>query len=79
MADDKTAGIDPWIQVLWDQHGSDLLLADDSQPRIRVDGKLRPIEGAPVLTGDAIRSVAWPLLTDGQREVFSTQMDVDFA
>ena len=78
---DVTKGdpIDPWIAVLWDQHGSDLLLADDSPPRIRVDGKLRPVENALALTGQQIHDIAWPLLTKGQREIFETQMDVDFA
>ncbi len=32
--------ISPWLQVLWDRQGSDLLLATGSEPRIRVDGKL---------------------------------------
>ena len=79
MADEQMAGIDPWIAVLWDQRGSDLLLADDSPPRIRVDGKLRPVENAASLTGRQIHDIAWPLLTKGQREIFETQMDVDFA
>ena len=46
--------IDPWLQVLWDQTGFDLLLASGSQPRVRVDGGLRPLESAPVLTGAEI-------------------------
>ena len=43
--------IDPWLQVLWDKQGSDLLLVSGSAPRVRVDGGLRPLENAPVLTG----------------------------
>ena len=39
--------VDPWLQVLWDRQGSDLLLATGSQPRVRVDGKLSAIEGTP--------------------------------
>ena len=39
--------IDPWLQVLWDRQGSDLLLATGSQPRVRVDGKLSALEGTP--------------------------------
>ena len=46
--------IDPWLQVLWDKQGSDLLLVSGSTPRVRVDGGLRPLENAPVLTGAEI-------------------------
>ncbi len=59
--------------------GSDLLLSGGSPPRIRVDGRLRPIGGAEVLTGEQIDDIAKPLLTDGQRMIFEEQLDVDFA
>src|ERR1700677_175785 len=75
----ETKAIDPWLQQLWDQGGSDLLLSGGSAPRIRVDGKLRPLEGAPVLTGEQINDIAFPLLTPGQLEVFKEMLDVDFA
>jgi twitching motility protein PilT len=79
MSDQATRPIDPWLQELWEKGGSDLLLSNGSPPRIRVDGKLRPIEGAAVLTGDQIDDLAKPLLTDGQRMIFDEQLDVDFA
>ena len=34
-----TEPISPWLQMLWDQGGSDLLLTGGSAPRLRVDGK----------------------------------------
>ncbi len=71
--------IEPWIDQLWDRGGSDLLLSSGSAPRVRVDGKLVPLEDAPVLKGDQIREMAWPLLTAGQRSIFDEQMDVDFS
>jgi twitching motility protein PilT len=64
---------------MWDQKGSDLLLAGDSAPRVRVDGKLRPVEGAPLLTGAQIHELVRPLLTSGQLETLETSQDVDFA
>ncbi len=74
-----TDAIDPWMQKLWDNRGSDLLLSGDSAPRIRVDGKLQPIEGLPILTGQQISDIAMPLLTEGQRLIFEDQQDVDFS
>ena len=44
MSNDKNSAIEPWLQNLWDKGGSDLLLSGGSAPRIRVDGKLIPVE-----------------------------------
>ena len=79
MSDQRQLEIEPWLQTLWDQGGSDLLLSGGSPPRIRVDGRLRPVEGVQILTGDQISEIALPLLTDGQRMIFEEQLDVDFA
>jgi twitching motility protein PilT len=68
-----------WLDVLWDAGGSDLLLSGDSPPRIRVNGKLQPVEGAAALTGAQIDEIALPLLTPGQLETFREQLDVDFS
>ena len=75
----ESKAIEPWLQTLWDQGGSDLLLSGDSPPRIRVDGKLRPLSDVAVLTGEQINEIAVPLLTDGQKMIFEEQLDVDFA
>ncbi len=75
----ETSAISPWIQQLWDRGGTDLLLSGDSAPRIRVDGKLQPLEGAPILTGEQIDNIALPLLTPGQLEIFREMLDCDFA
>jgi twitching motility protein PilT len=71
--------IEPWIQILWDQEGSDLLLSAGSPPRIRVDGKLRPIDGVAMLNGQQIDHIARPLLNPEQEATFEEQLDVDFS
>ncbi|MGA7835851.1 MAG: type IV pilus twitching motility protein PilT, partial [Acidimicrobiales bacterium] len=71
--------IDPWLEALWDQGGTDLLLSGGSQPRIRVSGKLRPLANAETLTGDEIRAIAEELLTPTQKETFEEYLDCDFA
>jgi twitching motility protein PilT len=77
--DDMLKGIDPWIQALWESEGSDLLLSGGSAPRLRVNGRLRPIEGAPLLTGEEVDAISRPLLTTEQVAVFEDQQDVDFS
>ena len=71
--------IDPWLQILWDRKGSDLLLATGSQPRTRVDGGLSPLPGAPVLTGDQIDEIVRDMLSPEQTKTFGEHQDVDFS
>src|SRR5580700_3098539 len=79
MENDNAGSITPWLQILWDQKGSDLLLAGGSPPRIRVNGKLRPVESAPVLTGEQIDTLVRTLLNPDQQIIFDREQDVDFA
>jgi len=76
MSDDQ---IEAWLEELWRLGGSDLLLVGGSAPRLRVRGKLLPIEGAPTLEGSRIHELAWPLLSESQRDIFRESLDVDFA
>lgn len=71
--------IDPWLQVLWDNRGSDLLLTNASKPRVRVDGGLRPLENEAVLTGKEIAELVHSMLTDDQLAVLEEHQDVDFS
>ncbi len=79
MNDIDIEAITPWLQILWDQKGSDLLLSGDSAPRIRVSGQLRPVEGAPVLSGPEIDTLVRTLLTPSQKSELDVEQDVDFA
>jgi twitching motility protein PilT len=79
MSSDQTSKIDPWLQALWDQGGSDLLLSGGSAPRIRVTGRLQPLSGAQILSGADVRDISLPLLTPSQRETFEEYLDVDFS
>src|SRR5579859_4684377 len=65
--------------MLWDQGGSDLLLTGGSAPRLRVDGKLRPIEGAGELSGQEVDGIVRSMLGPSQIETFDQHMDVDFS
>lgn len=71
--------IEPWLEELWLRGGSDLLLVGGSAPRLRVSGKLEPIEGSVVLTGEQIHLLALGLLTEQQKSVLMEFLDVDFS
>jgi len=70
--------IEPFLQLMWDQGGSDLLLTGGSAPRIRLNGMLRPIGNEP-LEGPAIAVVVDGMLSPEQRESFVSDKDIDFA
>lgn len=71
--------IDPFLEVLWDRRGSDLLLTTGSAPRVRVDGALRPIEGAAQLTSSTMKNIVKDILTEELLESFRRKKDVDFS
>lgn len=79
MTANQTSKIDPWLQILWDRGGTDLLLSGGSSPRIRVDGRLLALEDAMELTAEQIDEIAMPLLTAEQLTTFKSQLDVDFS
>jgi twitching motility protein PilT len=71
--------ISPWLQMLWEQGGSDLLLTGGSAPRLRVDGRLCPIEGASALSGEEVDQIVRSLLDTSQINIFENEQDVDFS
>ena len=75
----NTESISPWLQLLWEQGGSDLLLTGGSAPRLRVDGRLRPIEGARPMTGEEVDEIVLSLLDEPQIKNFEENLDVDFS
>ncbi len=59
--------------------GSDLHVSANAAPMIRVDGGLKPIDGAPVWTADEVRAILRSILSEAQQEKFDTELELDFA
>ena len=57
---------------------SDLHLVAGSEPQVRIDGKLVPLN-LPMLTGDEIQNLCYTLLTDKQKKEFEENFELDFA
>lgn len=66
------------LQKLVDLNGSDLHLGTHTSPRIRVDGKLLPLEGPP-LTPSETKALAYSVMSDAQKYKFEEQMEIDFS
>lgn len=58
--------------------GSDLHVTTNSAPRIRVHGKLKPLEMAPLTAADT-KALAYSVLTDAQKHRFEENMELDFS
>jgi twitching motility protein PilT len=66
------------LKTTLDLGGSDLHLSIGSPPQVRVNGDLRRLE-EPVLTPEAIKSLAYSVLTDGQKKKFEETWELDMA
>jgi twitching motility protein PilT len=67
------------LRLMIEASGSDLHITTGAPPTIRVDGRLIPLEGFPVLTPDRIQRSIYAILTQRQREQFEEHLELDFA
>jgi twitching motility protein PilT len=58
---------------------SDLHLTSNAAPTVRVDGGLRPIEGAPVWSTERVATALMSILSPHQIEIFETELELDLA
>jgi twitching motility protein PilT len=77
------AGIHPALLAALDEvvarGASDLHVAGDAPPMVRVDGELTPVTGAPVWSRAEVTTILESIMNDHQREVFATEWELDFA
>lgn len=59
--------------------GSDLHVTTNSAPMVRVDGKLRPLDGYVPLTSADTKQLAYSVLTDAQKHRFEENLELDFS
>ncbi len=73
------AQIDDLLRYLKTHKGSDLHLAAGLEPRIRVNGELRAIEGSAVLSDAGLQKIMREITTDAQWATYDKKHDLDFA
>src|SRR5579871_5993447 len=62
-----------------DRRASDLHITAGAPPMLRIRGRLTPMEGYPVLTPTDTREIVYSILSDGQRQRFENNWQIDFA
>lgn len=58
---------------------SDVHLHAGAVPHVRIDGDLRPVEGAPVLDAATTEAIADAIMQEAQRAAFAHRHELDFA
>jgi twitching motility protein PilT len=76
---DGTLDIDELLTYAVRNGASDLHLANQLPPAIRIDGSLRPIEGLQRIDNEQIREMVYRVLTQGLRERFEAEKELDTA
>src|SRR4029077_8518569 len=67
------------LRRMVEARASDVHLTAGFPPAIRDKGKIVPMEGFPVLTGQETREVVFSILNDDQRKRFENNKQLDFA
>ena len=76
---DGTLDIDELLTYAVRNGASDLHLANQLPPAIRIDGSLRPIEGLARVDNEQIREMVYRILTQNLRERFEAEKELDTA
>src|SRR6202050_157142 len=66
------------LQKMIEMGGSDLHITTNSAPRVRVHGRLRPLDMGPLTAADT-KSLAYSVLTDAQKHRFEENLELDFS
>lgn len=66
------------LKVMIERNASDLHISTGSPPRIRVDGRLAPLEGEPLGPPDT-KALCYSILTDTQKHKFEEENELDLS
>jgi len=73
------AEIEPFIRQLWEAKGTDLLFTVGIPPMLRVDGVMRPADGALPLASEDTERIVTSVLPPEVAEEFLREKDADFS
>ncbi|MEW6116711.1 MAG: PilT/PilU family type 4a pilus ATPase [Nitrospirota bacterium] len=67
------------LKLMIERGASDLHITTGSTPKLRVSGKLIPVDCCPPLTPEATQTLCYSIMTDLQRKKFEENSDIDFS
>ena len=71
--------LDAWLGELDEKNGTDILLTDGAPPYLRVDGELRPLDGAEPLSAADIEQIVRKQFNDPKGTRVHAGAEVDFS
>ena len=74
----KVPSLQDLLKVMIDKNGSDLHITAGSAPRIRIHGKLLPLD-LPSLTPVETKKMTYSILADAQKHKFEEENELDFS
>src|SRR3974377_2409026 len=66
------------LKKMMEMGGSALHITTNSAPRVRVHGRMRPLDMPPLTAADT-KSLAYSVLTDAQKQRFEENLELDFS
>jgi twitching motility protein PilT len=72
------ASIYDLLKIMIEKEASDLHITTGSPPRLRIDGKLVPIDSPPLAPSDT-KSLCYSILTDAQKHKFEENNELDLS
>jgi twitching motility protein PilT len=66
------------LKVMIEREASDLHVSTGTPPRIRVDGRLVPLEGEPMISSET-KAMCYSILTDAQKHRFEEDSELDLS
>ena len=73
------SAIDPWLDVVWDNAGTDLLLTAGAPPLARLDGHLEPLEREKALSADDTERIIFSMLDRDHQDELVLHRQIDFS
>src|SRR5207244_13590427 len=73
-----TATLPDLLKITVDMEGSDLHIATNTPPQVRVNGDLRRLQ-MPDLTAADTKQLVYSVLTDSQKKRFEEALELDFS
>ena len=70
--------INTLLKTVIAHNASDLHLVSGSEPQVRIDGRLVPLN-LPKLTGEEIQDLCYSIITEKQKKIFEEEMELDFS
>jgi len=76
---DHVLNIDDFLKLMIERGASDLHITTGSPPKLRIVGRLVPIEACSLLTPDNTRQLCYSVLTDLQKNKFEENNEIDLS